>query len=75
MSDGQSDYHRMYSSPLGREYEAAARKTAAASTRIWETLQWVPMDPYCYAMRPMTAADLGLPEHVPPFFWLGREAE
>ena len=37
MSDGQSDYHRMYSSPLGREYEAAARKTAAASTRIWET--------------------------------------
>lgn len=71
MSDGQSDYERMHSSALMQDY---LRKRASENTRIWETLEWVPIDPACYAMRPMTAADLGLPEPS-FFFWLGREAE
>ena len=31
--------------------------------------------PWSWAARPMTAADLGLPERAPPYHWLGREAE
>lgn len=65
MSDGQSDYKAILG---GVAFPLPGRIVPREEARS------VPFAQGCWVMRPMTAADLGLPE-TPPYFWLGREAE
>ena len=64
MSDGQSDY-KAFMGGRGRIVPRVEDSPAPQFQAI----------PWSWAARPMTAADLGLPERAPPYHWLGREAE